>query len=35
MDPLFPPKNQKPKRSTKEHVEAIKQEVKRLKEEGQ
>ena len=32
MDPLFPPKNQKPRRSTKEHVEAIKQEVKRLKE---
>ena len=33
MDPLFPPKKQKPpKRSAKEHVEAVKQEVKRLKE---
>ena len=29
-DPLFPPKKQKPKRPTKEHVEAVKQEVKRL-----
>ena len=32
MDPLFPPKKQKPRRSTKEHVEAIRQEVKKLKE---
>ena len=29
---LFPPKKQKPRRSAKEHVEAVKQEVKRLKE---
>lgn len=34
VDPLFPPKKQKPKRSDKEHVEAIKQEIKRLKEAG-
>ena len=34
MDPLFPPKKQKPRRSAKEHVEAVKQEVKRLKEVG-
>ena len=33
-DLLFPPKKQKPKRSTKEYIEAIKQEVKRLKEAG-
>ena len=32
MNPLFPPKNQKPVRSAKEHVEAVKQEVKKLKE---
>ena len=32
MDPLFPPKNQKPVRSAKEHVKAVKQEVKKLKE---
>ena len=32
VDPFFPPKKQKPKRSAKEHVEAIRQEVKRLKE---
>ena len=31
---LFLPKKQKPRRSAKEDVEAIKQEVKRLKEEG-
>ena len=34
VDPLFPPKKQKPRRSAKEHVEAVKQEVKRLKEVG-
>ena len=34
MDPLFPPKKQKPRRSAKEHVKAIRQEVKRLKEVG-
>ena len=32
VDPLFPPKKQKPRRSAKEHVEAVRQEVKRLKE---
>jgi len=32
VDPLFPPKKQKPRRSAKEYVEAVKQEVKRLKE---
>lgn len=32
VNPLFPPKNQKPVRSAKEHVEAVKQEVKKLKE---
>ena len=32
VDPLFPPKKQKPRRSTKEHVESVKQEVKKLKE---
>ncbi|XP_075654889.1 uncharacterized protein LOC142625063 [Castanea sativa] len=34
VDPLFPPKKQKPRRLTKEHVEYVKQEVKRLKEAG-
>ena len=34
VDPLFPPKKQKPKTSAKEHVEVVKQEVKRLKEAG-
>ena len=33
MDPLFPPKKQKPRRSVKEHVEAVKKKVKMLKEE--
>ena len=32
VDPSFPPKKQKPRRSTKEHVKAIKLEVKRLRE---
>ena len=31
VDPSFPPKKQKPRRSTKEHVEAIRLEVRRLK----
>ena len=35
VDPLFPPKKQKPIRSAKEHVEAVKKEVKRLKEAGE
>ena len=34
VDPLFPPKKQKPRRSAKEHVEAVKQKVKMLKEKG-
>ena len=34
VDPLFPPKKQKPRRSAKEHVEAVRQEVERLKEAG-
>ena len=34
MDSLYPPKKQKPRRSTKEHVVAIRQEVKRLNEAG-
>ena len=32
IDPPFPPKKQKPRRSAKEHVKAVGQEVKRLKE---
>ena len=35
VDPLFPSKKQKPRRSAKEHVEAIKQEVQKLKEVGE
>ena len=34
VDPLYPPKKRKPRRLAKEHVEAIRQEVKRLKEAG-
>ena len=34
VDPLFPPKKQKSRRSAKKHVEAIKLVVKRLKEAG-
>ena len=34
VDLLFPPKKQKPRRSAKEHVKAVKQEVKWLKEGG-
>ena len=32
VDPLYPPKKQKPMRSAKEHVDAVRREVKRLKE---
>ena len=32
VDPLYTPKKQKPRRSAKEHVEAVRQEVKKLKE---
>ena len=32
VDLLYPPKKQKPRRSAKEHVEAVRQEVKKLKE---
>ena len=34
VDPSFPPKKQKLRRSTKEHVEAVRQEVMKLKEAG-
>ena len=34
VDPLYPSKKQKPRRSAKQHVEAIKQEVEKLKEVG-
>ena len=34
VDPSFPPKKQKPRRSTKEHVEAVRSEVRRLREAG-
>ena len=34
VDPSFPPKKQKPRRSAKEHVEAVRQEVGKLKEAG-
>ena len=34
VDPSFPPKKQKPRRLAKKHLEAVRQEVKRLKEEG-
>ena len=32
VDPSFPPKKQKSRRSAKEHIEAVRQEVRRLKE---
>ena len=35
VDPSFPPKKQKLKRSAKEHVEAVRQEVGKLKEAGE
>ena len=34
VDPSFPPKKQKPRRSTREHIEAIKSEVQKLKKAG-
>ena len=34
MDPSFPPKKQKPRRLAKEHVEAVRSEVRRLREAG-
>ena len=34
VHPLYPPKKKKPRRSAKEHVDAVRQEVKRLKEAG-
>ena len=34
MDHSFPPKKQKPRKSAKEHVKAVRQEVGRLKEAG-
>ncbi|XP_075655131.1 uncharacterized protein LOC142625338 [Castanea sativa] len=34
VDPLCPPKKQRPRRSTKEHVEAVRQEVRKLREAG-
>ena len=34
VNPLFPLKKQKPRRSAKEHIEVVNQEVKRLKEAG-
>ena len=34
MDPSFPPKKQKPRRSAKEHVEVVRSEVRRLREAG-
>ena len=34
VDPSFPHKKQKPRRSAKEHVEAVRMEVRRLKEAG-
>ena len=32
MDPSFPQKKQKPRRSAKEYIEAVRQEVRSLKE---
>lgn len=34
VDPSYPPKKQKPRRSTKDHVKAVRQEVEKLKEAG-
>ena len=34
MDPSFPPKKQRPRRASKEHVDAVNLEVQRLKEAG-
>ena len=32
VDPSYPPKKQKPRRSVKDHVEAVRQDVEKLKE---
>ena len=34
VHPLYPPKKKKPRRLAKEHIDAVRQEVKRLKEAG-
>ena len=34
MDPSFPPKKQKPRRSAKERVKAVRMEARKLKEAG-
>ena len=34
VDPSFPPKKQKPRRSEREHIEAVRSEVQKLKEAG-
>ena len=34
VDPLYPPKKQKLRRSAKEHVDVVRQEVKKLKDAG-
>ena len=34
VDPSYPPKKQKPRRSVKDHVEAVRQDVEKLKEAG-
>ena len=34
VDPSFPPKKQKPRRSAKEHMDAVRLEVRRLREAG-
>ena len=34
VDPLFLPKKQKPRRSAKQHVEVVKEEVEKLKQTG-
>ena len=34
VDPSYPPKKQKPRRSAKDHVEAVRREVEKLKEAG-
>ena len=34
VDPLYPPKKQKSRRSAKDHVDAVRQEVKKLKKAG-
>ena len=34
VDPSYPPEKQKPRRSAKDHVKAVRQEVEKLKEAG-